>query len=76
MVSDVMTQRVDFSCRHCGCTWSADYDIARYEEPDGETYEYYRSGGQLVPSPFVAASVLCPSCHQPATIGHPASATV
>lgn len=73
MVGDVVREPVEFTCRHCGYGWSVDYDIAEYADSDGEQFSYYRVGGVPVPSPFAPASVLCPQCHQPATVGHPAN---
>lgn len=67
MITSLAVERIAFTCRHCGKEWSSDYDVAHYEEPDGEVFEYFSLEGQPVPCPYPAGSVLCPACGQPAT---------
>lgn len=67
MITELALERLAFTCRHCGQEWSADYDVARFEEPDGEVFEYFALDGHPVPSPYPPGAVLCPHCGQPAT---------
>lgn len=71
MMTEFATDRVGFACRHCGHEWAADYELAHYEEPDGEVFDYFALDGRRVPSPYAAGSLtLCPNCHEPTAFGH------
>lgn len=69
MIVDLALEQLTFSCRRCGHRWRADYDVAQYENEDGDVFEYFALDGQPVPSPYPPGSVTCPRCQQPATFG-------
>lgn len=62
MFSDLAVETVAFSCRHCGHTWQADYDVRHVEDHEGESYDYFALAGQRVPAPYGPCAVGCPAC--------------
>lgn len=62
IVNEVSVERVSFTCRGCGKTWSGDYDAQHVEDGYGPDRRYYFYDGLPRPDPSTPGAATCPHC--------------
>jgi ribosomal protein S27AE len=61
VIVELAVERYQFTCRNCGHTWSADYDVQYLQDNTGDTWAFYRLDGAPVLAPPEDLH-LCPVC--------------
>jgi hypothetical protein len=61
VIVELAVERYQFTCRNCGHTWTADYDVQHLQDNTGDTWAFYRLDGVPVLKPAEDLH-LCPVC--------------
>jgi hypothetical protein len=61
MIVELAVERYQFTCRNCGHTWTARYDVQYLRDNTGDTWAFYQLDGAPVLAPPEDVH-LCPVC--------------
>ncbi|CQR62935.1 hypothetical protein ACFY4K_10870 [Streptomyces leeuwenhoekii] len=63
MITELAVERVEFTCGSCWHRWSADYDVQRHLDGQGQEWEYFSRDNAAVASPYTPEGAPpCPYC--------------